>query len=408
MNIRALHRAPWWKFLLVPVVVTGTPCVAEAADSSGERAVRGETLGFAVTTFRYANYTGADDCPDGLAPSAREIFLERAAPDVRSRLINPERDAELQLLASQAPDGSDVCSSPTAALSRAPDYPSFRSVQGNVSYGLDLDGRDNGEKTAPNTCAHKNFVGTNGEKGIDNQFYRATGCMKLIRWDKAAGESFNDAFDWANGDGQDAINFKMGEMTILIEVEGVDDKLNDPDVTVGFYSGRNAMVNDAQGRLVANTSRTSTDDPRYRVKVKGQIRDGVVITEPQDMRFRYVYAASETEHVFRGARLELKLLPDGRAQGILAGYKPLESVYWWQQGTFGRQMATDMARDCAGMYKVLQQMADGYPDPETGQCTAISAAHAVNAVPAYIFHPKDSEIDARRQELASADLMARP
>lgn len=380
--------------LAVSEAGTGVADGEQAAPANGR-------FGLAVTTFRYAQYTGQDDCPEGMAEPPREIYLRTLAEAARTRLRAPERDAELQLLASQAPDGSDVCSSPTAALSRFPNYPGMRQVQGKVAYGLDLDGRGDGDPPAPKTCAHKTFTGVNGEKGIDNQFYRATGCLKLIRWDRKAGESFDDAFDWANGDGQDAINFKMGEMSILIEVSDVQDRRNDADVTVGFYSGRNAMVNDAQGRLIANTSQTATADPRYRKVVKGRIVDGILTTEPADIRFRYVYAGSDTEHVFRGGRLRLALRPEGTAQGLLAGYKPLESVYWWQQGTYGRQMATDMARDCAGMYKALQQMADGYPDPETGQCTAISAAHAINAVPAYIFHPPEAEIEARRRELAA-------
>jgi hypothetical protein len=34
----------------------------------------------------------------------------------------------------------------------------------------------------------------------------------------------------------------------------------------------------------------------------------------------------------------------------------------------------------------MQDLADGYPDPQTGKCTALSAAFNIRVVPAFIEH----------------------
>jgi hypothetical protein len=48
---------------------------------------------------------------------------------------------------------------------------------------------------------------------------------------------------------------------------------------------------------------------------------------------------------------------------------------------------------CPLEYKLLESLADGYPDPDTGKCTHISLAYAVEAVPAFIVHPETDPAD---------------
>jgi hypothetical protein len=47
------------------------------------------------------------------------------------------------------------------------------------------------------------------------------------------------------------------------------------------------------------------------------------------------------------------------------------------------------------MWAALTQNADGYPDPQTGKCTAISTALNVEAVPAFIVHRKEEQTAQR-------------
>jgi hypothetical protein len=46
--------------------------------------------------------------------------------------------------------------------------------------------------------------------------------------------------------------------------------------------------------------------------------------------------------------------------------------------------------DCPTFSQAVHRYADGYPDPATGKCTAISTAFDIEAVPAFIIHPEEA------------------
>lgn len=52
-------------------------------------------------------------------------------------------------------------------------------------------------------------------------------------------------------------------------------------------------------------------------------------------------------------------------------------------GGFGAAVGAGI--DCAAQYNTLKKLADGGRDPATGQCTTVSAAFDVAAVPAFVF-----------------------
>ena len=113
---------------------------------------------------------------------------------------------------------------------------SYRTVSGpNIrTYGIDLDGQDSRSKGRPaaGTCAHDDFQGMNGERGIDNQFYRAVGCSK--------------GFQSGGGKLVFATEMLTGSWGILITLKGVDSLVNDNDVEVGMFA--NARADPAQCR----------------------------------------------------------------------------------------------------------------------------------------------------------------
>ena len=47
---------------------------------------------------------------------------------------------------------------------------------------------------------------------------------------------------------------------------------------------------------------------------------------------------------------------------------------------------TSVSHDVPGIWYALKRMADAYPDPKTGENTAISTAYRIDAVPAFIVH----------------------
>jgi hypothetical protein len=107
-----------------------------------------------------------------------------------------------------------------------PPDPHFRTVTGkNVpAEGIDLDGQDshaNG-KAAPGLCPHEDFRGLNGERGIDNQFFRLVGCSK----------AFQSTGPYSEFD----VGMYTGSWGLLMTLKGVNDLRNAKDVEVGFYT----------------------------------------------------------------------------------------------------------------------------------------------------------------------------
>lgn len=357
-------------------------------------AVNAETnsrsFGLVVAAFRWAHNPGKDDCPAGLTDTRTENFLKSLPAGQAALLRKPENEPELVFRSAILPSGLDTGSSPAEALARREGYPGFRPVRAMRSWGLDLDG-DRGKGGVKGVRPHPNFTGMDGEPGIDNELYRAFGCTKFYRWSAEAGESISDPFDTADLSGRDNNAIKDGAMTILIEVNGADDRRNDPEVEVRILSGRNPMAKDAQGRPAPFSSQTADPNPAWHNRARGRIVDGILETEPFDLRLKFREAACQTETVMRAARLRLTLLPDGGAKGLLAGYSDLDAIYWPLPGTYRLAYEGGANHDGPAEYRTLHEYADAYPDPETGRYTAISSARAIVALPAFIFHEQSEE-----------------
>jgi len=133
-----------------------------------------KTLGFAVTSLPFALAKNEDDCPDGMALTAKEIYLASISPAEHARLSMPENLKEFEQKAFHTPDGKDFC--------QAADYPRAqqRTTHSKISYGMNLDGTTDGHAT-DTTCAHEKFTGPDGGPEIDNQSYRVLACSSNYR-----------------------------------------------------------------------------------------------------------------------------------------------------------------------------------------------------------------------------------
>jgi hypothetical protein len=352
--------------ILIGIFSLGAPAQA----GSPGQAVADKALGFAVTSYPFAIYKGANDCPDGMALAAKELFLMSVAPAERVRLNKPENTEEFEKRAYHTPDGKDLC--------EVPDYPRppQRTSQGHISYGMNLDGTTDGAAT-PNTCAHEKLTGPDGTPTIDNQSYRVLGCSSNYRG--PPGEM--GYLDSLRNSG-----LKDGGTTILIELIGVKDAHNDDDIQVGIYNGADPMVVDATGHMLPYASLSMTDDKKFQTLIHGRIKDGVVTTDAGDITLHYDLGGSKKRYDLKAARLRLELSPDGTAKGLLAGYLPLSDVDFSRTS---KQAGAEMVGyDCPSFTQAFQRYADAYPDPKTGQCTAISTAFEIQAIPVFIVHPE--------------------
>jgi hypothetical protein len=370
-----------------------------AADSTTNAPQNGQ-IGFVVSHIKYAlakdaNETGA--CPDGMTKgygSAGNFSDIGAAFVSKPELQRKEGEVEDQYVrrvftqAMGDPNTKNLCLNPELGK---PD-PNFKTVTAkNVAVdGIDLDGQDshsNG-KAAPNTCPHEDFVGINGERGIDNQFFRLVGCSKS--W-QTTGQS--NTYE---------IEMYTGAWGILITLKGAGDLRNAKDVEVGIYANGDPIQLSPTREALPNATYAIDQDPRFRATTHGRIVNGVLTTDPVDVRFHVITNSIHLERPLQDARLRMTVTPDGGLDGILAGYTPVEELYDFQ---YGFRNGTDakggpaplqlrtvssigqaavLGHTCQGAYYAMKQLADGHRDPKTGQCSSISTQYRIKAIPAFV------------------------
>lgn len=305
----------------------------------------GETLGFVISSFGYLypEHEG-DVCPLG---------FNWAPTDFR-------RDGQ---------EIDDDCLDPEAN-----DDPRFQTLEGGGRIdGFDLDGLVS-SKSAPaeNECAHDDFSGYSGEGGYDFNLWRALGCIR----GNQPGEIQDTIIDGSVRD---------GSSTILIEVSGVDDENEDDSVSVRVFASTEAPATAADGSLLPFGTLSAHPDPRYHGTTgPGSIEGRVITAGPADFRWRFNIQIVETDLSLNDAYVRLEILDDGTARGQLFGYTSVDEMY----EIFGRQAgqagAEALGYTCSGLWRALNDQADGNFDPTTGSCSSLSVAYRFEAVPVFV------------------------
>lgn len=252
----------------------------------------------------------------------------------------------------------------------------FYEAQGNVSHGLNLDGEVNAD----------DFKNSAGEEGIDNQLYRALGCIAGYRKDGPYWFFENDFM----------INNSYNRW--MIELSGVDDLVNDDDVTVTTYRGLDSLFTDATGEgfIAGGTQRVDARwGQSFVEEVKGRIKDGVLTTEPiAQAKIPWSQpGVRDGYHIFKDLQMQFKLTSQV-AQGLMAGYVDVEQFNHRFRTNWSSHHQNYGQSSSASEYSALKRLADAYPDPETGANTAISGAVEVTLTQVYIVHPDEQEISS--------------
>ena len=378
----SIFNSRWaWALLLVSISFSGGVSAA-----SGPSFVRDGEAGFVVSHIEFAlssdaNETGA--CPNGMSESykdRREGFVD--PPNIQPKPGESQQDFRRR--AGRMMFGvKNLCQNPELGKPN----PTFHAVSGqNVpAYGIDLDG-DNDQNSG--ACAHTDFAGMDGASGVDNQFFRVFGCIEGYQ-STGQGNGF-------------ATEMLTGSWGILIKVSGIDDIHNDDSVSVGIYANGDPIRLSPARDPLEFASYSIHPAPRFQSETTGKIVDGVLTTEPVEVRFPNITNAMIVDRALLDARLHLSIAEDGLLEGYLAGYSPVENVYDANIGfrnaksasgepspqqrivgsAFGKAGA--MGYTCEGIYHSLYENADGHPDPETGQCSSISTQYRIRAIPAFV------------------------
>jgi hypothetical protein len=340
--------------------------------------------GFVVDNYEPAFYYGGrsgteepgSDCPKGTIPildyktvlktswrtpaEIEKLTLPVSAGGLGERVISPamqhrgfRRDIDTYINPFTAPD------------------PGMQQVTGRIAEGFDLDGN-------PNTGG---FTSPSGERGIDNAFYRAWGCIMSYR-----GTPYHAYLSQRAND-------KMldGLYTMVIRLSGNGDPMNDDNATFEVAYSPDHVVKDPMGRLVRDVSFRVVKTAQY-TKLNARIRNGVLETEQADVRMP-LFSWGETnrgEALFQKGRVRLVLNKDGGLSGLVGGYRDWRQIYGldtFNVPSGGATRETYYHQNQIAMYYALKRNADGIPDPKTGQNTAISAAYRFTAKPAFVVDP---------------------
>lgn len=339
--------------------------VCAAAARADDYVPPGGTIGYALDGLHWAVYQAKDgtlsksECPDGLNIGPREQFEQLFPADGPRTIVGTRLRYESEVWF------------PTTTADRFP----FHQGSGPVALGMNLDGR-----IGPN-----DFTSPDGEKGIDNQLYRALGCIASYR----PGYNANDYFD---NEEIATDNYNR----LLIEITGVRSLQNSPHVEVTVYRGLESLLASATGKgfLPRGTQRIDTRwGRRYIQHLAGKITNGVLTTEPHDLIFPWATFGVPCDEFMHAARFRLKLSPTS-ASGLIGGYTDVET---WYRQTNTEESTHHQAYgllSAPSLYKALRRLADAYPNPKTGANTAISSALRAEFVQVFIVHPKNAALEA--------------
>lgn len=335
----------------------------------------GLVRGYVITNFAIANLpSGPDVCPQGFALTERDLFLAGLSPAQRAKDARENPDWIRRVSVDR--DRPNQCSQPTAY-----DNPGHITLDDRaVAEGFDLDG--GAANTGLRTCSHREFISSDGAQGIDNQLWRVFGCVKGYQ----PGSTIDEYA---------VANIKSGGRTILIEISGIDDERNDAEVQLGIYSSSDPVPLDGVGNIAANGSLQVGANKHFHTRVAGKLKDGVLTAGPIDeLRLEYNGQFLKSEYQFRHAKVRLEFAADGTVEGIIGGYWDIEGFYDAHARQATRAGALTIGYTCPGLYGALHDQADGFPDADTGECTAISAAFRLRGVPAFVIHPDLADVAA--------------
>lgn len=335
--------------MAMSVAMAGTAVADDTAPA-------GRKIGYVVSGLYWAVHQTPDgkaECPEGLNDGPREHF----------KALYPENGETYALLDTQIKREADGY---FPSLDQEPF--TFHYSQSKIAKGLNLDGK----------VDDNDFVGTEGEKGVDNQLFRVLGCVRGYR------APDGDAYFFDNNS---LITDRYNRW--LFELTDVDSLVNDDDVTVTTYRGLDGLLKQADGNGMLPGGTQVVDvkwGARYVQTFKGKIVDGVLTTEPHDATFPWSTFGIPTDREMRDMRMQVKVLPTG-GQGLIAGYTVLEN---WYRQTLRSSSTHHQAYgqvSLPSVYRALRQAADGHPDPKTGENTTLSSALEVTLTQVHILHP---------------------
>ncbi|KPK66609.1 MAG: hypothetical protein AMS21_01395 [Gemmatimonas sp. SG8_38_2] len=247
--------------------------------------------------------------------------------------------------------------------------------------GFNLDGRvSSKEAPAPGECAHDDFVGSNGEPGIDYSFLRIINDEEVREDGKYVFGGFREG---QIIDGVIGGAVKNGSMTILVQIQGLDDPRHDDDVRVRIFGSEDGPALGTDNAVLQGATLSVHANSRFHSsEVMGMVADGVLTAGPIDLRFPVDIMIVRDELFLHDAWLRLELEEDA-FEGTIAGYWDVANI----RDIIGKP-TTDNGN--AANFTIeqfdaaMREHADGDYDPQSSQCGSISTMFRVAGVQAFL------------------------
>jgi hypothetical protein len=266
--------------------------------------------------------------------------------------------------------------------------PGQPQVTSRIGDGFNLDGK----------IKVNDFVSPTGEKGIDNNLYRAWGCDAPWRGNG------NATLDLRAND-----KMQEGLYTMVVRVSGNQDPMNDSDATFEIGYSPDKLVKDARGGIAVDYSYRILQSAQY-TKMKARIKNGVVETQQIEHmhtpRIAWFYDQTGDTNFTKG-KVRLNMSADGlSASGLIGGYRNWRELY--TENTFaqdGGQQGIREHEDHVSLYYALRRNADGMPNPQTGKNDGISSVYRIKLASAYVVDP-DKPMDIPKLALDEERMQA--
>jgi hypothetical protein len=252
----------------------------------------------------------------------------------------------------------------------AAEDPGQPQVNSRIGDGFNLDGK----------IKANDFVSPDGEKGIDNNLYRAWGCDAPWRGNG------NATLDLRAND-----KMVEGLYTMVIRISGNQDPVNDSDATVEIGYSPDKTVKDARGGIAMDYSYRILTAAQY-TKLKAKIKNGVVETEQVEHlhtpRIAWFYDQTGDTNFVQG-KIKLNIASDGLSgSGLIGGYRNWRDLY--AENTFaqnGGEQGVREHEDHVALYYALRRNADGMYNEKTGKYDGISSVYRIRISQAFVVDP---------------------
>jgi hypothetical protein len=234
-----------------------------------------------------------------------------------------------------------------------------------IAPGFNLDDQIS-EEGDEDTCGIPDYTSPEGEEGIDNQLAfiePALGAVGL-------------------GAAEDLIQstIQEGGILIMMQIDGVDDLVNDPEVQLTIRTGLGVPLLGTDGLLLSGqTFHLHPESPDSLAQI-GTIEDGILNAGPFVAILPIRVFGVDYAVTFERTRIRARWTEDGGLEdGMMGGSIPVADLL-----AVGERAAIDDGSVLTGLKLVLNGTAD-MDKNEEGKCMSISGTFVFTGVSAFYF-----------------------